>query len=87
MNNSNHTLVPTRAQIDDFDRRIMQLRALGRSQAEISRMLGISQPAVSQRIRKIRAQTNETDDVDKVFWTLLLGAGALYLLHELTKRR
>ncbi len=73
--------------IDDIDRRIMQLRALGMHQEEIARSLGISQSAVSQRIEKIRQQTQGVTDAEKVFWTILLGAGAIYLLQNLLKKR
>ena len=55
-------------------------------QEEIARSLGIFQSAVSQRIEKIRQQTQDVTDAEKVFWTILLGAGAIYLLQNCLKR-
>jgi transcriptional regulator len=68
--------------VDEYDRQIMKMRAVGYSQAEIANSLGISQSAVSQRIQKIRRQA-ESQDVDKAFWELLLGLGAIYLISKL----
>ena len=65
----------------------MKLRALGYSQKEIAERLGISQPAVSQRIDTIRKRAQTSKDDDSAFWQLLLGLGALYVISELTKGR
>jgi hypothetical protein len=75
--------------IDDLDRRIMQLRALGYHQNIIASQLGISQSAVSQRIEKIRQITEGTnkEDAEKLFWTLLLGAGAIYLIGKALEKK
>lgn len=61
---------------------IMKLRALGYSQNEISNRLGITQSAVSQRLGLIRRRA-ESEDMDRLFWSLLLGAGAAWLFIKL----
>lgn len=73
--------------IDDLDRQIMQMRALGFHQDEIARKLQMSQSAISQRIEKIRNQTQGISDTEKLFWTLLVGAGAIYLLSKIFNER
>ena len=75
--------------IDDIDRKIMQLRALGHHQIVIASELGMSQSAVSQRIEKIRqiTETTKKEDLDKLFWTLILGAGAIYLLGKAFEKK
>ena len=75
--------------IDDFDKKIMQLRAMGYEQREIALQLGVSQSAISQRIQKIRRETNniESGDIEKAFWSILLGVGAAYLLNEIFNKR
>lgn len=65
----------------------MKLRALGYSQKEIAERLGISQPAVSQRIDTIRKKAQTSKNDDSAFWQLLLGLGALAIILELTKGR
>ncbi len=79
----------TRTNIDDFDRKIMQLRAMGYEQTEIAQQLGVTQSAISQRIRKIRTESDQTNkgDFEKAFWGLLLGVGAAYLLKEIFKKK
>jgi len=66
---------------------LMKLRALGYSQKEIAERLGISQPAVSQRIDTIRQRAQTSKNDDNAFWQLLLGLGALAIILELTKGR
>jgi predicted transcriptional regulator len=61
----------------------MKLRALGYSQIEIAKRLGITQPAVSQRIHSIRKKAVKCRNDDKAFWELLLGLGTAYLLLKL----
>jgi len=68
--------------ISTTEGQIMKLRALGFTQAEIAARLGISQSAVSQRLELIRARTRR-EDPDRLFWTLLLGAGAAWLFVKL----
>lgn len=71
--------------IDDIDRKIMQLRALGFHQTDIASSMNISQSAVSQRIEKIRKQTINKD-TDEIFWNLILGSGAYHLMKNLFKK-
>jgi DNA-directed RNA polymerase specialized sigma24 family protein len=73
--------------ITEVDRRIMKLRALGYSQAEIAAKLGVTQSAVSQRIQKIRRTADQSQDAESAFWTLLVGLGALYLLSRVLDNR
>lgn len=71
------------AAIETFEGQIMKMRALGYSQEEIARQLGITQSAVSQRIQGIRKKAQEMGNDEKAFWGLLLGLGAAYLLSKL----
>lgn len=66
--------------LDDTDKRIIQLRALCYDQECIAKKLKISQSAVSQRIQKIRKQTKNVKNADSLFWNLVLGDGAMHLL-------
>ncbi len=74
---------------DDQDRRIMKLRALGYHQTTISKMLDMSQSTVSQRVENIRETTNgiKEENLDQLFWKILLGAGAVYLLSKLFEEK
>jgi DNA-directed RNA polymerase specialized sigma24 family protein len=63
--------------------KVMKMRALGYSQEEIADRLGVSQSAISQRIQKIRRRARETENDDQLFWELLIGLGAAYLLKKL----
>ncbi len=70
--------------ISTTEGRIMKLRALGFTQAEIAEKLGISQSAVSQRLELIRKRAIQ-EDQDRLFWSLLLGPGAAWLFVKLLK--
>ena len=74
---------------DDNDRRIMKLRALGYYQTTISEMLNISQSTVSQRVENIREATKgiKKENLDQLFWKILLGAGTVYLLSKLFEKK
>ena len=65
------------------DGKIMQMRAMGFSQAEIAKKLNISQPAVSQRMNTIRKRARAGKDNDVTFWEMLMGIGAARLLEKL----
>lgn len=65
------------------DGKIMQMRAMGFSQAEIAKKLNISQPAISQRMSTIRRRARAGKDDDVVFWEMLMGIGAARLLEKL----
>ena len=62
----------------------MKLRALGFTQKEIASRLGVSQPAVSQRLELIKRRTRK-EDIDRLFWGLLLGPDAAWLFITLLK--
>lgn len=81
--------MPIIQNLDDIDRQIMQLRALGYHQTAIANKLNMSQSTISQRVERIRNISENTDDKDreKLFWTLIIGAGALYLLSRLNDER
>lgn len=64
--------------------KIMMLRALGFSQKEIAEKLGVSQPAVSQRLDFIKRRCQK-ENPDRLFWSLLLGPGASWLFVNLLK--
>jgi len=70
--------------INTIEGQIMKLRALGFSQADIASRLGMSQSAVSQRLELINRRAQK-EDVNKLFWSLLLGAGAAWLFVKLLK--
>lgn len=61
----------------------MQMRAMGFSQAEIAKKLGISQPAISQRMSTIRRRSKAGKDNDLVFWEMFMGIGASFLLKKI----
>ncbi len=61
----------------------MKLRALGYSQSEIAGQLGITQPAISQRLTNIREKAKTIQNDDKAFWHLLFGIGGAILLGKL----
>ncbi len=65
------------------DGKIMQMRAMGFSQAEIAKKLGISQPAISQRMSTIRRRAKAGKDNDVTFWEMFMGIGASRLLQKL----
>ena len=65
------------------DGKIMKMRAMGFSQAEIAKKLNISQPAISQRMSTIRRRAKAGKDEDMVFWEMFMGIGASKLLQKL----
>ena len=65
------------------DGKIMQMRAMGYSQAEIAKKLNISQPAISQRMSTIRRRAGAGKEDDVTFWEMLMGIGAARLLQKL----
>ena len=65
------------------DGKIMQMRAMGFSQAEIAKKLNISQPAVSQKMHTIRKRAQSGKDIDLTFWEMFMGIGASFLLKKL----
>jgi predicted transcriptional regulator len=60
----------------------MQLRALGYQQDDIAQRLGISQATVSQRLYNINQQVQNQDPA-RVFWTIILGGTAIYLVAKI----
>ena len=76
-------------EVDEMDRRIMQLRALGFRQEEIAGKLGISQGTVSQRLLGINklAREHEPENLESFFVGLLLGGFIVALIAEALSRR
>jgi len=70
--------------INTTEGHIMKLRALGFSQNEIASKIGMTQSAISQRLELIKRRAQH-EDADKLFWSLLLGAGAAWLFIKLLK--
>jgi DNA-binding NarL/FixJ family response regulator len=68
--------------IEEMDRQIMQLRALGFQQDDIAQRLGISQATVSQRLYNINQQVQNQDPA-KAFWALILGGATIYLVAKI----
>jgi len=68
--------------INTHEGQIMKLRALGFTQNEIANRLDISQSAVSQRLELIKRRAL-TEDMNRLFWSLLLGADAAWLFVKL----
>lgn len=67
--------------IDDLDRNIVKLRALGYKQGDIAKELDISQASVSQRLDTInKLATRSTDDRERLFMTLVVGTTAASFL-------
>ena len=67
--------------IDDLDRNIVKLRALGYKQGDIAKELEISQASVSQRLDTInKLATRSTDDRERLFMTLVVGTTAASFL-------
>ena len=73
--------------IDDIDREIMKLNALGYHQEDIARILKKSQSAISQRIDHIREKTKGVKDIDKLFWRLILGDNTISLLRMILNEK
>lgn len=63
-------------------RQIIQMRGLGYTQQEIADQLGVSRKTVENHLRRLREQAKETeaDNLDDLFWGIVVGAGALALL-------
>jgi len=61
----------------------MKMRALGFSQNEIASNLGMTQSAVSQRIKTIRKHVDNSNNIEDDFWKLLVAAGGTILLLKL----
>lgn len=63
-------------------RQIIQMRGLGYTQQEIADQLGVSRKTVENHLRKLREQAKEAegDNLDDLFWGIVVGAGALALL-------
>jgi transcriptional regulator len=75
--------------IDDIDRKIMQMRALGYNQMKIAETLNMSQSAISQRLERLKSLTEgkNPEEIEKLFWTIILGAGAIYILSKILEKK
>ena len=72
---------------DEIDRKIVQLRALGFKQEEIARRVDMSQASISQRLEEINKIAKKSDDMDKLFWGIMLGAAGLALLGMIVAKK
>ena len=64
-------------------RQMVQMRGMGYTQQEIANELGISKKTVQVHLSRLKKQSKETDDLDDLFWTILVGAGALAIFSKL----
>lgn len=62
---------------------IIQMRGMGYTQQEIADHLKISKKTVQNHLSRLREEADETDDIDELFWNILIGAGALALLSKI----
>ena len=65
------------------DGKIMQMRAMGYSQAEIAEKMNVSQAAISQRFKTIRKKALANVNDQGIFWEMFMGIGASFLLKKL----
>jgi len=65
------------------DGKIMQMRAMGYSQAEIAEKMNVSQAAISQRFKTIRKKALANVNDEGIFWEMFMGIGASFLLKKL----
>lgn len=70
----------------DEIRKIIQMRGLGYTQQEIAEHLGVSRKTIENHLRRLRKQAEEAEEdnnLDDLFWGIVIGAGALALLSAL----
>ncbi|MBD3388268.1 MAG: winged helix-turn-helix transcriptional regulator [Candidatus Altiarchaeales archaeon] len=63
--------------------KIMQLRALGWSQKEIGKELGITESAVSYHLRKLRTRSKE--EGVNIFWEIMASSAVRWLNRKMGK--
>ncbi len=63
------------------------MRGMGYTQQEIADELEISKKTVQNHLSRLREEADEADDLDELFWNILIGAGALALLSKIFGRR
>lgn len=65
---------------------IIKLRGLGYRQQEIADKIGTSQKTVQNYLHKFKTQAKETDDIDNLYFNLLLGKDSLFLIKLILNR-
>ena len=63
--------------------RIMQLRALGWSQREIARDIGVSEASISYRLRRIRDRSRR--EGVNVFWEIMAASAVRWVNQKMAK--
>jgi DNA-binding CsgD family transcriptional regulator len=81
-------LVALRARLNGRERWVLAARLAGKTEAEIARALGISQPAVAYRLQKIRAKARAIlAEILVVIAIVVLLASLVYPLYQVARYR
>lgn len=64
---------------------IIKLRGLGYQQQEIADEISTSRKTVENYLHKFKLQAKETDDLDNLYFSLLLGENSLILMKKIIK--
>ena len=64
---------------------IIKLRGLGYQQQEIADEISTSRKTVENYLHKFKLQAKETDDIDNLYFSLLLGENSLILMKKIIK--
>lgn len=65
---------------------IIKLRGLGYRQQEIADKIGTSQKTIQNYLHKFKVQAKETDDIDTLYFSLLLSKDSLFLIRMILNR-
>lgn len=64
---------------------IIKLRGLGYQQQEIADEISTSRKTVENYLHKFKLQAKETDDIDSLYFSLLLGKDSLFVIKKIIK--
>lgn len=64
---------------------IIKLRGLGYKQQEIADKINTSKKTVQNYLHRFKLQAKETNDIDDLYFTLLLGKNSMYLIRKIMK--